>query len=262
MVAVLWQTLLARSLHVRLDRWEPAVLVVCVWLVYICDRLLDVTRVPRRQWEPVRKVFYRRNPKLAAAVAICLLVFAVFGSILLLSPRVIRGGIALSVCVLIYLASIHLAPAHWRTRWPRELAVAAFFTAGSFLAIAVAPGVKISNVALPSLLFGLLAWANICAIEDYESRRNVAGVNVVVHRSTSLLSNHLTFDGLAIAMGAGILGSFAAIPREFAMTALLSGIALALSAYFRERMPADFVPAAADLALCTPVLVLVFNAWN
>ena len=260
-IAVLWQTLLARSLHLRLDRWEPAVLAVCVWFVYVTDHWLDVVRLPRGPWEPVRKVLYRCNRRLATIAASCLLVVAACSSILLLSPRVIYAGLALVLWVLFYLVLVHLLPVHWRMFWPRELAVALFFTAGSFLAIAVAPGIETGNLLAPAILLTSLGWANSSAIEEYESGRGATGPNVSVHVSTSWLANHLVFAGLAIAFLAFLFDYSGMVLSEFAAATATSGLALSLLALYSTKLPPDFVPVAADLALCTPVLVLVFTAW-
>ncbi len=66
LIAVLWQVLLARELAVHVKFGEPVVLALCVWLVYVADRVLDALRPLLGNWEPVRKSFYRRHLRIAA----------------------------------------------------------------------------------------------------------------------------------------------------------------------------------------------------
>ncbi len=245
----------------RLDPWEPAVLAMCVWGIYIADRLLDVRRLPRGQWEPARKAFYRSNYVWAATTAGFLLVVAGWCSIFLLNARLVRAGIALALCVLLYFATVHLLPANWRTRWPRELAVGIFFSAGSFLAIAVAPGVRTGRLLAPAMILTLFGWANISLIEGHEIRRDALGKNALLHGSTRWIASKLVFTGLAAALCTDVLGALGMESKGFGFAASLSGVALSLIAFFRERIPTHLVPVAADLALCTPVLVLPFSLW-
>jgi hypothetical protein len=69
-VAVLWQVLLTRDLAVHVKPGEPLVLALCVWLVYVADRVLDALRPLKGDWEPEPKSFYRRHLRIAGAACV------------------------------------------------------------------------------------------------------------------------------------------------------------------------------------------------
>ena len=63
-VAVLWQLLLARSVHVKLNWFEPWALGLAVWLIYVADHLIDTAKPAGKS--PVRfahSIFPRRGKK-------------------------------------------------------------------------------------------------------------------------------------------------------------------------------------------------------
>jgi len=57
LIAVLWQVLLTRDLGVHIRAGEPVVLGLCVWLVYVVDRVFDALRPLTGGWEPRAKPF-------------------------------------------------------------------------------------------------------------------------------------------------------------------------------------------------------------
>jgi hypothetical protein len=164
-VAVLWQVLLTRDLAVHVRPGEPLVLALCVWLVYVADRVLDALRPLTGEWEPARKTFYRRHLRIAAIAALCLLSLTIPLAYCVLRRSTFYAGLTLTVPLLSYFALIHLSPVRWRARWPRELVVACLFTAGTFLAIWTGSNGNFYSLWAPAILFFLLCWANCSAIE-------------------------------------------------------------------------------------------------
>jgi hypothetical protein len=61
LIAVSWQLLLARALHLSVNRLEPLVLALSVWFVYLADHLFDALHPPAAAWKPARKTFYRHH---------------------------------------------------------------------------------------------------------------------------------------------------------------------------------------------------------
>jgi hypothetical protein len=258
LVAVLWQVLLTRELAVHVKPGEPVVLALCVWLVYVADRVLDALRPLIGDWEPARKSFYRRHLRIAAIAGLSLLSTIIPLAYFILRRSTFYAGLTLAVPLFFYFALIHLSPVRWRARWPRELVVACLFTSGTFLAIWSSNDRNSSSLWAPAILFFLLCWANCSAIETWEWQRNVLSEDSAPSHSTRWAARYLMVVGVAIACVAVLMGYLALAPIGFAAAALLSGIALALLARWRSHLPMSALRVSVDLALCTPVLTLLF----
>jgi hypothetical protein len=254
---VLWQVLLARELSVHVKPGEPVVLALCVWLVYVADRVLDALHPLLGDWEPARKSFYRRHLRIAAIVGLCLLSTIIPLAYCILRRSTFYAGLTLAIPLLFYFTLIHLSPVRWRARWPRELVVACLFTSGTFLAIWSSNDRNSSSLWAPAILFFLLCWANCSAIETWEWQRNVLSEDSAPSRSTRWAARCLAVLGVVIACMALLMGYLALAPIGFAGAALLSGIGLALLARWRSHLPMNALRVSVDLALCTPVLTLV-----
>jgi hypothetical protein len=243
---------------VHVKSGEPLVLGLCVWLVYVADRVLDALRPLKGEWEPARKTFYRRHLWIASLAGLCLLSMTIPLAYCILSRSTFYAGLTLAVPLVSYFALIHLLPVRWRARWPRELVVACLFTSGTFLAIWTASNRNVYSLWAPAMLFFLLCWANCSAIETWEWQRNVFSQDSAPSRSTRWAAHYLTVVGLAIACLAAILGYVAVAPIGFSGAALASGIALALLAEGRIHLPMNALRVSVDLALCTPLLMFIF----
>ncbi len=258
LVAVLWQVLLTRSMHLRLNPFEPWTLGLTVWLIYVTDHLIDTAQPAGGEWEPARKDFCRGHWHK-------FLYLAIAGGFILtvlvrhfLPAATVRAGWQLSAVVACYFALIHLAPANWRRGWPRELAVATLFTVGTLGIVWMANGQGIAPLLPPALLFMLLCWTNCSLIETWEWEASGAHDAEAPNRVTRWVAEHLTVVGVVIATASGVLGLGSLLSAGFAVAASLSGLALALLGISRSAIPARFASPAADLALCTPIVVLVF----
>ncbi len=259
LVAVLWQLLLAQCMRVRLNPFEPLALGLAVWVIYIADHLIDTLRPKSGCWEPSRKAFYRGhwNGTLALGIMVsCLLLGCV---IRLLRAATLRGGLELSIAVLGYFSLIHLTPANWRKLWPREVAVAVLFTLGTFGAVWIGSGRRFVPLIAPALIFTLLCWANCSLIEIAEWQAGEAkdAPNKVARWATE----HLQIVAAGIALLSTSFGVAILVSGPFAIAGLLSGAALYVVAINRKSIPIDFIPTAADLALCAPLAVLLLQ-WS
>ena len=255
-VAILWQLLAARCLGLALSPYEILLLGAAIWLIYAGDHVLDALRSSPCDKESPRRRFYRRNiRKFAITVLMAALAMAPLAH-RLLAPAMFRAGLWLAAWVGLYFALIHLVPLDWRGRWPREFAVAIFFTVGTFLAIWIAAAGKVGRIAAPATLFLLLCWVNCCAIEFWESARSDDAP--AIHASTRWLAMHSSLVAIFIALLSVILEFASLLPAGFFVAALLSGAALYALTTLRSRVSTDFLRVAADLALCTPALVFPF----
>jgi hypothetical protein len=252
-IAVLWQLLLARSLAVKLNPFEPLALGLAVWLIYVADHLIDTARPASGAWEPPRKLFYRRHWRIVLAFAIAVgLALAACGS-RLLWPSTLLGGLQLSCAVAGYFSMIHLTPAGWRILWPREMAVATLFTLGTFGAVWLGNGRNMAPLALPAAIFMLLCLTNCSLIETLEWQAGGSHATDLPNRATRWVAGH---TGTV----AGAIAFLAVLQRSpFGIAGVLSGGALWLLALNRRAIPIRLVSPAADLALYSPLLLLALK---
>ena len=256
LIAVLWQMLLARDLRISLNQGEPWVLALCVWCVYLGDRILDAVRTPVAGWEPVRKKFYRRYLRFAAVAAFCLLISALPLAYRLLRHPTFWAGLVLVIPLFSYLAFVHLAPVQWRARWPREMAVACVFTCGVFLALWISNGRSFRHLWAPAVLFLLLCWMNCCFIETREWQEDIRRMSEKPSSSAQWATRYLPLLALGIASLAVLMEHTILIPLHFSIAAFFSGVVLATLAACRPHLPMNSLCVLADFALCTPLPIL------
>jgi hypothetical protein len=247
LIAVLWQTLLAQSLRVHLNRLEPLVLALVVWFVYLADQVLDALRPATTGWQPARKIFYRRYLRSTAAFSFCLALLTIPLAYLWLLPATFHGGLALAVAVLLYFVAIHAVPARWRGFWPREAVVAVLFTSGIFMPVWLGGGMELQALAIPMGFFSMLCWANCAVIETEEWQLSGQAGDGAPGASTRWAAKRVGFVGLGVALLAA-----ECLPWHFALACIFSGAALFTLAHRRSRMSAEAV----NLALASPGLIL------
>jgi hypothetical protein len=253
LVAVLWQVLLARSIGIHVDPYELPLLAGAVWLVYFSDRVLDALRTPPGNWEPVRQRFYRRHCRAASFVLFAASLSIVPLAATLLRPAVFRAGLSLALIVGVYFVVVHAAPQCWRVRWPREFVVAVIFTAGTFLALWIGAGDAFLRLAGSAVLFALLCWVNCSAIEFWEWQSAAR-----LPWTTRYLGKYVSAICACITAIAAFLELARLAPGAVCIAVVLSGASFGMLARWRSRLSPELLRVAADLALCTPLLVLPF----
>jgi hypothetical protein len=253
-VAALWCWAFGRAARARLTPWLPAALAMGTWLFYVADRLLDARLSPEATLKE-RHRFHDQHRRwflaMAAPVAVALAVLAARMPPSLITPYCVLGALSL-----LYLALVHL-PARARGSslryFPKELAVALLFAAASALpawdeAWRRAAGMPRHHPLLILCpLFAVLCWLNCMAIEDWEQHRHGDRV--------------LWLAGLAIA--ASILSVFGLFNQPARWLAVAAGLSAVLFlALDRSRLSAGRRRIAADLALLTPLLLLVVGLFG
>ena len=107
-VALVWQAAFARMLAVELGWTQRGLLVVCVWLAYCGDRLLDARRLAAGPVDSARHAFARDHARpLAAAWCVGLALAVVVA--LQVSAREMLAGAGLLAAVGVYFLLHHLA---------------------------------------------------------------------------------------------------------------------------------------------------------
>ncbi|MDQ2773438.1 MAG: hypothetical protein M3Y57_00700 [Acidobacteriota bacterium] len=251
-VAVAWQLLFAKSMHIPVTPAAVLALAVAVWLIYAADRLLDVFRAPVPL--PTRRhQFHRAHGQtllLASVAALCLL----FALCPFLRPAVIGYGAALSGIVALYFCVIHLLPVAAQQWCPKELAVGIVFAIGTCLA----PWTRLANplqFVAPACLFAALCCLNCVAIEAWEWHRYGARSSSRPHAVTLWLSQRLRPLFTFIALMATLL--FFTVGAHLLFAAIgLSSLAFLWLEKEQHRIPADLLRVLADLPLLSPLLLI------
>ena len=246
-VAALWTWFLAAANHIRLPFSAILAMATAVWLLYAADRLLDSHDLEARH----RFHHHYRAAFLAGIILSSIALAAMLPS---LAPEaihlyLIEGGFLVGYFILIHATrSSH--------RLPKELAVGLFFAAATFIpTIARAPQLRLPLLA-PALLFATLCSLNCLFIYAWEHTE----FTVTTHLITRVALQHLRSIAIVVTFAALALSLFdhrapwpisAAIATATALLLLLDRL--------RRTLTATTLRAAADLALLTPILLLLWR---
>jgi len=249
-IAALWCLFFAATAHIALPLTAPLFLFLCVWILYIADRLLDARPLDARQPNAprleARHHFHARHARvLLACVAAAALV------LLLLIPRhmpfpVFREYLSLASLLPIYFLQAH-RPIKFSRRSPslfsaKEIAVGLFFGAATIVPTWARSPQSHASLLPAAALFAALCWLNCIAIETWESQPH----------------SSLPRAAVAIAILSAII-SLAAHPAPLRYTAIactLSALLLLALHHARHRFSRLTLRIAADAALLTPLLLL------
>jgi hypothetical protein len=262
LLAISWQTLLAKCFGVDLTLAGCTLLGLCCWLVYATDYVFDGLRgLPGSALAP-RHEFYRVHRKSITGLIIAAGIASVALAAASLNSTQFREGLAISLLVAAYLLAIHLSPTTWRARWPREFAVATLFTVGTFFWIwaELASGRK--RLLVPALIFAAVCWMNCAGIEYWEWRKTGLRTRQQPSASARWLARHMKGATIGLTICVLALAVFRCVPAEFAVAVALSEAALFWVASRSPETSANFVRIATDVALYTPLLVFTFDLFR
>ena len=262
-VALAWQDLFARSLHVALGPAPRLVTAACVWLAYAGDRLLDGNLGSAGRLVTPRHQFARLHRAPLAAVWTLLLLLTAWGAFARLRPELVRGGLILSAMVVAYFVIVH---------WPgkatlppgfKEVGVATLFSGGTITFVVAAAVPPPAQLAQAVVFWLLLCFLNLFLIGCWEKERDALQGQPSLILQAPALRRRLAplAPGLAVvAFVAGLL----AVPREigalyFSVSA--SALLLGVLDFFSHAFDLDELRVAADLALLTPLIFLPFP-WS
>ena len=234
-VALLWQIFFIRCFHTTAGAGTAVLLALAVWLIYAGDRMLDAWR---GEGQTRRHEFYRLHWRAVVPVWLALLAAGAWIAWFQLPVELWWRGILLSCGVLLYLGTVHGAPALWRRRGSKEAAVGILFALG--VSLAAWPMVQTWIDLLAIGQFCVLCWLNCVAIEDWESGARARGAVIagsvwVALIAVLLLSEHRPV--IACAETASALG-LVALDR------------------YSGRISAEAVRVLADAMLLSPILFL------
>ena len=252
-VAIVWTWFIARASHISLPLTSIAAMGIAVWILYAADRLLDARVLASSATSTndleARHFFHHRHGKvfLTGIILCCLAMIPLLLAIPFAAIRLylIEGSLLVGWFLLIHASRSAL-------RLPKELAVGLFFAAAVFIpTVSRAPALRLPLI-LPAILFASLCSLNCLFIYSWEHEHT--GIPTCAHPTTRLALAHLPLLSAALT----IASLFAALVHNpiapaFALAILL----LTLLHINRRHLHRTTLRAAADLALLTPLLLIL-----
>lgn len=261
-IAVLWLLLISRALGVRVPRTETGVLAMAVWLIYVADRILDSFRESESEPLAPRHWFYREYRAAFVAPFCAILLLAAWLAWTRLDERTLRGGVALAAMVAAYFGVVHLSGNRAQRWFPKELAVALLFCAGTCLPVFTRLGTVSAAEVATFGAFVAVAWMNTTLIEYTEwitLREGGAERPATATIAVGRWSTRLGIGIGALAVGALAAPGFHAL-RPVLVAEAASALALAALGGSWRRTSSHVVRISADAVLCTPAVVLAAMA--
>lgn len=257
LVAVVWAGLFARVHGGRISGVEAGVLVLVVWVIYTCDRLLDGWTAAGGAALKERHVFCGRHRVALASLVMtaCAMIFYLAAYHL---PAVeARAGIRLGVILALYMASIHVG--RGRSAWvlPKEIVVGVLFAAGAALPCWSRYAGIPRGAALPFLFFALLCSLNCLSIECWENR----GGGAARERRNGLAgwaASRMSWSAVVLAVAALLAGTFSGVAGIFSYELLavsLGALLLLLLNCGSEKLSPAALRVLADAALVLPAVL-------
>lgn len=256
-VAAIWTWFIARASHLHLPAAATLAMTIAVWMLYAGDRLLDAGSTRQDKLE-ARHIFHHRH----RAGFVAGIVAASF-TLALLLPHLdaesihlylILGGLVFGYFILIHAAR----SAH---RLPKEIAVGIFFAAATFIpTVARRPGLRL-DLLVPALLFAMLCSLNCLFIYAWEHPAGHVPLARVhsTHAVTRLALKYLVPATVAAAVaGAGLAAFDRFAPWPICLSVALAAALLLVLHHRRDAILPTTLRAAADLALTTPLLLILF----
>jgi len=256
LVAIAWQWLFARYLHVSVSVWAREALFLTAWLIYLVDRLADAFSLQANSPRSARQQFCLRHKKLWLGLisAVGLVDAAIV--LLRLNRDVLISGSCLSGIAAVYLAVNHAFSEVWEIIPLKEITIGFLFSAGTLLVLITNFAAIPSTVGRLSALLAMLLFAILCSLNcmsiavwerdlDRDQRKHsiatrCPGIGVPI-RAFCIL----------VAVAALLLG--AATPSLFPIAMSLSVAASLLTILHFISVGRDERTALADLVLLTPV---------
>ena len=267
-VAVAWALAFAWAARAILPWWIPVLLAMAAWVIYVADRLLDARRalrLGRTDGLRERHFFHWRHRRILATMAAAAALVAGAIALSLLPQAARERGSVLAAAAMVYLSRVHFVDAaanlngrrlrirspQLRVCVPKELLVGVLFTAACVLPAWNRTAVRSWEFAAAALFFAALAWLNCHAIDLWEARAEDAA-----RRTIAVPAGLLGLAGALIALiAAPVQSRWAALLAAGALAALL----LNLLGRVRGRLTPLALRAAADLALLTPLALLLWR---
>jgi hypothetical protein len=262
LVAIAWQWLFARYLHVAVPVWARGALFLTAWLIYLLDRLADTLSLQADSPRTAREQFCLRHKEfwlgLVAAVALVDAVIVLWR----LNRHVLIPGACLSGIAAVYLAINYAFSEVWEIIPLKEITVGCLFSAGTLLVLFPNFGPALSSVGRASVLLAMLLFAVLCSlncmsIAIWERDLDRAQRKHSIATRCPGIGGPIRAFCILVAVTALLL---AATSVSLFLIAISLSVAAALLAMLHFiSVGRDERTALADLVLLTPLAVLVME---
>lgn len=263
-IATLWTAFIARKAALRLPAVSLTAMFLAVWVLYAADRLLDAQPLHHQPTAAIdlelRHLFHHRH-RSSFLSALCLATVLLAILVPQLAPAVITPFLILGTLLAGYFILIHATSGSHRL--PKEFAVGLFFSAAVFIPTAARLSSPALRAIVPlSFLFAALCCLNCLCIYSWEHPDPARPDNIAApHLLTGAASRHRRSLAATILV-ASLLCVFATPFPTIAAAVALSTCALLFLNSSRLRLSALTLRVAADLALTTPALFLLWSLRN
>jgi 4-hydroxybenzoate polyprenyltransferase len=218
------------------------VLPIAVWLIYTTDHLIDGYRAGKKARQS-RRIFHRDNIKILSTAIVILTITSGYIAFTALPKEIIRFGIILGAFAIIYLVLV-LLMGKKTVRWlPKEILVAAFYTAGIWVPLMLISE-EINNEAISiAFLFFLLALEDLLFLSKMEAEGDRSEgfsslAMVFGNRRTAMLINMLSLASSVLA-ALLILSTESTTYIQAGIILLLMQFGLSLISYNSQRLRAN-----------------------
>jgi hypothetical protein len=255
LVAVGWQRWWAHLTGANLHWFHDLILGLCVWMIYLADRLSDARRAEPGDLETQRHAFSRRCGVrvgiLLGAVVVALAGLALWR----LAGRQFAGGLLLLAAVWIYFCLIHVGIRRRRWLVPKEAAVGMLFAVGTVFFVGCSTIPLGSTLCATGVMFGALCFLNCALITKWEAspqdRRDPASLLNAFPQLTAWLAR----GGAALALLASISATMMRPGIAFAPV-VFGAVGLWTLDHWQEGFSKETLRVLADVVLLAPWALL------
>jgi len=259
-VATLWTYFIAATLRVEIPRFAPFAMFLTVWIVYVGDRLLDISLLHRQPLDPEglgEPHQFHHAHRRAFLIAIAGVAIPLGLLIFRIPTTAIHLYLLLAGALFGYFVSIHAS--RLVIRVPKGPAVGFIFAAAVFIpTVATRPDVQIA-LAPSALLFAVLCSLNWLFICVWEGERRRIFDQGMVDTSRFIVPRYPIQAARVVVISAAALPLMVrSTPWQISVACALSAVLLLQAHRNRFALRPMTLRVTADLALLTPLLFLPF----
>jgi hypothetical protein len=258
-VAVAWAWLFARANGHDLSRVDAGVLILAVWIIYTCDRLVDGWRAGRDEVLQARHEFCLRHRTLLTILVAAASLLIFYLAVRRLPAAEVRAGTILGLLVALYMGKVHAVRRGTSWSFPKELLVGLLFSLGVALPCWSEDAQFPRGLVFPGILFALLCSLNCLAIECWENRgRRVSGSRF--QATLAWAEEHIN-SMAGVLTTAAFFAAFSSSTNKAAtglrLAAGFASLSLLLLNSRSAKLSSPVLRVLADVALLAPVVPLV-----
>jgi len=253
-VALTWQWLFARNLHVALPMAERVALFLTAWLIYLADRFADVRNLSPLVSQSLRQEFCRNHWRAWVALCVSVGLADLWIALRDLDAETIRVGIFVGAIALGYLTINYWLGKLWRFLPVKEMCVGSLFALGTVTALLPKHALSLQFIS-EFVLFAALCSLNCISIAVWE--RDLDAIQQKNSIATRWIDARSALRPAAIVIV--VLAMILSVKTNRSIYYCVSASALffVMLEWLGDQIRRDERTALADLVLLTPLLALL-----